>query len=166
LRGRVSTGGACQSEGVSGQTIRVSAALCVDASGRMLVVRKRGTHVFMQPGGKPEPGETAAATLSRELREEIGASIPPHLLEPLGQYTAPAANEAGATLVADVFRVTLSGPIAAAAEIAEVRWLHPDEFGAVAVAPLITEHMLPLMRMHAATPSEGDGYEAADGDTA
>jgi len=145
---------------VSGQTIRVSAGLVVDVAGRILVVRKRGTFVYMQPGGKPEAGETAAETLSRELREEIGVSIPVSELEPLGQYTAPAANEAGATLIADVFRARVSGPVEAAAEIDDVRWLHPDEFDTVPVAPLITEHMLPLIRMHAAAPDASAGYEA------
>lgn len=146
-----------QSGGVSGQTIRVSAALVVDDIGRVLVVRKRGTSVYMQPGGKPEAGETAAETLSRELWEEIGASIPPEKLVPLGQYTAPAANEAGAALIADVFRATLTGPIAAAAEIDDVRWLHPDEFAQHPLAPLITQHMLPLIRMHGAGPQNSPG---------
>ena len=135
-----------QSGGVSGQTIRVSAALVVDNIGRLLVVRKRGTSVYMQPGGKPEAGETAAETLSRELWEDIGASIRPDELEPLGQFTAAAANEAGATLIADVFRARIDGPIAAAAEIDDVRWLSRAELATVPVAPLITEHMLPLIR--------------------
>lgn len=125
--------------------IRVSAALCVDEAGRLLVVRKRGTSVYMQPGGKPEPGETPAETLSRELAEELGVSIPPHELEPLGRFTAPAANEAATTLVADVFRARIAGPVAAAAEIDDVRWMHPDEFATTPVAPLITEHMLALL---------------------
>ena len=44
-----------------------------------------------------------------------------------------------------VFRARLEGPIAAAAEIAELRWVHPREFPDLALAPLITEHMLPLL---------------------
>lgn len=129
----------------AGEVIRVSAALIVDDAGRLLVVRKRGTTVFMQPGGKPDPGENPAQTLSRELAEELGASVPVEALEPLGSFTAAAANEAGATVVAEVFRARLEGPIAAAAEIAELRWVHPREFANLALAPLITEHMLPLL---------------------
>ena len=52
--------------------IRVAAALIVDDGGRLLLVRKSGTSVFMQPGGKYEPGETGAQTLARELHEELG----------------------------------------------------------------------------------------------
>ncbi|WAB81448.1 NUDIX domain-containing protein [Microcella daejeonensis] len=131
--------------GDSGEVIRVSAALIVDEAGRLLVVRKRGTSVFMQPGGKPDAGENPAQTLSRELAEELGASVPVEALEPLGSFTAAAANEAGATVVAEVFRARLTGPIAAAAEIAELRWVHSSEFPSLALAPLITEHMLPLL---------------------
>src|SRR5690606_8583644 len=47
--------------------IHVSAAIIVDGEGRVLVVRKHGTTRFMQPGGKPEPGEIPAQTLAREL---------------------------------------------------------------------------------------------------
>lgn len=49
--------------------IRISAAVIVDAEGRILVVRKRGTTAFMQPGGKIDPGETALAAVRRELVE-------------------------------------------------------------------------------------------------
>lgn len=125
--------------------IRVSAVLAVDEAGRLLVVRKRGTAVWMQPGGKPEPGETAAQTLARELHEELGVIIDPAALEPLGTYTTDAANEAGTTLIADVFRATIQGPLRAAAEIEEVRWMLPRVFATERVAPLITQHMLALL---------------------
>jgi 8-oxo-dGTP diphosphatase len=125
--------------------IHVSAALIVDDAGRLLVVRKRGTSVYMQPGGKPEPGETPAEPLSRELLEELGVHVPVPALQPLGRFTTSAANEAETTLVADVFRTMITEPGAAAAEIDDVRWMHPDEFATTAVAPLITEHMLALL---------------------
>src|SRR6478609_7813601 len=51
--------------------IHVSAAVILDGDGRLLLVRKAGTTAFMQPGGKPEPGESASETLSRELAEEL-----------------------------------------------------------------------------------------------
>ena len=52
--------------------IHVSAAVITDDAGRLLLVRKTGTTAFMQPGGKPELGESASQTLSRELAEELG----------------------------------------------------------------------------------------------
>lgn len=141
--------------------IRVSAVLAVDDAGRLLLVRKRGTSVWMQPGGKPEPGETAAETLARELHEELGAHVDPAALEPLGTFTTAAANEAGTTLIADVFRTELPGPLAAAAEIDAVTWMHPREFPQHRLAPLITEHMLALLPAPARRGTDGDNPASA-----
>ena len=48
------------------RVIRVAAAVVTDDAGRFLLVRKRGTTAFMQPGGKIEPGEDPRAALVRE----------------------------------------------------------------------------------------------------
>ena len=41
----------------SPRTIRIAAALLIGPDGRTLLVRKRGTEAFMQPGGKIEAHE-------------------------------------------------------------------------------------------------------------
>jgi 8-oxo-dGTP diphosphatase len=41
----------------------------------MLVVRKRGTAIFMKPGGKREPGEDDLTALAREIDEELGCRL-------------------------------------------------------------------------------------------
>lgn len=137
--------------------IRVSAVLAVDDAGRLLVVRKRGTEVWMQPGGKPEPGETPAETLARELHEELGVELDPAELEPLGTFTTAAANEAGTTLIADVFAARIEHPVVADAEIDAVMWMHPREFPHHQLAPLITQHMLGLMPGGAAAAETESG---------
>ncbi len=38
-------------------TIEIVAALNRDEAGRVLLIRKRGTSAFMQPGGKRDHGE-------------------------------------------------------------------------------------------------------------
>ena len=125
------------------RSIRVSAAVIVD-DGRLLLVRKAGTTAFMQPGGKPEAGETASETLSRELLEELGIRVPAGELRPLGLFTAAAANEPGFLVVADVFEADLGAqrPVVGA-EIAELRWIGRADAEHLEIAPLAREYFLP-----------------------
>lgn len=125
--------------------IHVSAAIIVDGTGRVLVVRKRGTTRFMQPGGKPEPGESAAQTLIRELREELGLNVVESDLRHVGRYVSDAANEPGHRVVAEVFTASIDPRAAVAqAELAELRWIAPDDVSTLQLAPLSVEHLLPL----------------------
>ncbi len=125
--------------------IHVSAAIIHDADGRVLVVRKHGTTKFMQPGGKPEPGESPAQTLARELDEELGLKVDEAGLRPLGRFVSAAANEPGHRVVADAFALTIEADtVTVQAELAELRWITPDEIGTLPLAPLSVEHLLPL----------------------
>ena len=58
-------------------TIRIVAAVILDDRGRALLVRKHGARRFIQPGGKPEPGEAPLQALARELDEELGVHCVP-----------------------------------------------------------------------------------------
>lgn len=125
--------------------IHVSAAVVTDSAGRALVVRKSGTERFMQPGGKPEPGETAAETLARELHEELGLVVSPAEMRPLGVFVSAAANEPGHRVVATAFALSAEpADVRVQAELAELRWLEPHETADVPLAPLSVEHLLPL----------------------
>lgn len=125
--------------------IFVSAAVITDATGRVLVVRKQGTTRFMQPGGKPELGETPAQTLLRELHEELGIELAETDLRPLGRFISAAANEPGHRVIADAFATTIDpATVSVQAELAELRWITPDDVDALPMAPLSIEHLLPL----------------------
>lgn len=125
--------------------IHVSAAVIVDDAGRVLVVRKQGTTRFMQPGGKPEPGETPAQTLIRELHEELGVLLDEADLRHLGTFVSAAANEPGHRVVAEAFSASLSNArVQAQAELAELRWITPADAETLPLAPLSVEHLLPL----------------------
>lgn len=134
--------------------LTLSAVLLLDPQGRLLLVRKRGTSKFMQPGGKLEPGESFSGAAAREVQEELGLAIPEAELEALGNWYGPAANEENTFIDAGLFAYTLApGPDGrparqpvAAAEIEELLWVDPAQ--ALArddISPLLREHILPML---------------------
>jgi 8-oxo-dGTP pyrophosphatase MutT (NUDIX family) len=60
---------------MSDRMLSIVAALIRDEAGRVLLVRKRGTVAFMQPGGKVDAGESDMAALAREIVEELGCCL-------------------------------------------------------------------------------------------
>jgi 8-oxo-dGTP diphosphatase len=126
--------------------IRIAAALIMDAGGNILLVRKRGTGIFMQAGGKIEAHETPRQALSRELAEELGIEVCSDVPEHLGRFVAPAANENGCLVEADLFHLTVRPPIRPAAEIEEIAWVDPFRTGGLQLAQLTREHVLPVAR--------------------
>lgn len=147
-----------------GDAIVVSAVTLRDAEGRILTVRKRGTRVFIQPGGKPEAGEGPAACALREVGEELGLELAPAALDLVAVHRTAAANEAGRPLIATLFsHPHLSGAsaprVVPAAEIEEVRWLDPRLGVPEDTAPLlrlVATGGLPLPRAeHRSRPARG-----------
>ena len=126
--------------------IHIAAALLIGADGRTLLVRKRGTEAFMQPGGKIEPHELPVHALARELEEELGLVIDPTHATFLGQFSAPAANEPGFVVQAELFLLAIDADVNPAAEIEEVIWMDPATDGGVVLAPLTRDLILPFYR--------------------
>lgn len=129
------------------RVIHVVAALVCDDAGRVLLVRKRGTFAFMQPGGKREPGEGDVAALTREIDEELGCGVVPGSARHLGEFQTAAANEPGWQVRAAVYAVDVLGAIMPRAEIDEMRWVDPRLPSTLNLAPLTRDHVLPLAAM-------------------
>ncbi|HWV36227.1 MAG TPA: NUDIX domain-containing protein [Thermomicrobiales bacterium] len=121
------------------------AAVCFLKDERLLTVRKRGSALFMLPGGKLEPGETAMRAAIRECREEIGAEVQPEDLTLLGTFQAPAANEVGWLVRSTTFVAETPVELRVAREIAEVRWIPMKDASATPLAPLLQHHVLPAL---------------------
>lgn len=124
--------------------IRTVAAVIRDADGRVLLVRKRGTAIFIQPGGKREPGEDSLVTLARELDEEIGVALRPGAVR-LGEFEDVAVNEPGLRVRAEVFLVNVDGQPSARAEIEQLAWVDPGAPGELEIAPLSRGQILPAV---------------------
>lgn len=123
--------------------IETVAAVIADAEGRVLLVRKRGSDTFIQPGGKREPGEGSLTTLARELREELDVDFDPGSAVRLGEFEERAIHEAGRRVRAEAYFVPITGTPRAGAEIEELVWVDPQDPGPVPIAPLSRRHILP-----------------------
>ena len=129
---------------MSDRTISVVAALIRDEAGRVLLVRKRGTAAFMQPGGKRDAGESDLAALAREIVAELGCCVDQRSARALGVFECASANEPGFNVHATVYAVDVAGEISARAEIEEAIWVDPRALPDLPLAPLTRDHVLPL----------------------
>jgi 8-oxo-dGTP pyrophosphatase MutT (NUDIX family) len=128
------------------KVIRIAAALLIGADGRTLLVRKRGTQAFMQPGGKIDAGESAAEALVRELHEELGLVIEQEHARFLGEFSAVAANEPGFEVNCQLYQLHVEQEVVPAAEIEEIIWVDASSIDHLHLAPLTRDSILPLYR--------------------
>ncbi|WP_258237669.1 NUDIX domain-containing protein [Pseudomonas sp. Q2-TVG4-2] len=130
---------------MSPTVLTIATACLLDGAGRVLVVRKRGTSVFMLPGGKLEAGETPRQALRRELHEELDLRMETSQLQSLGHFRSRAANEPGHWVEADVFMGRLAGEVQVQAEIEAFAWLELNTQQQDHLAPLLHEQVLPAL---------------------
>lgn len=125
-------------------TIHIAAAIIMDEEDRLLLVRKRGTAFYMQPGGKIEQGEDAQSALIRELKEELNLEFINEELTPVGEFTEVAANEPDHQVHACMFSIKKCMlNVQPAAEIEEFIWLTPSDITSRQLAPLTANKIIP-----------------------
>ncbi len=125
------------------EPIHTVAAVITRDDGRVLLVRKRGTCIFIQPGGKREPGEASLVTLSRELDEELGVTFDAARARCLGTFEDAAVHEPGRRVRAEAWIVGILGEPRTGAEIEALAWIDPVAHADIDVAPLSARHILP-----------------------
>ncbi len=123
--------------------IRTVAAVIANDRGEVLLVRKRGSAIFIQPGGKAEAGEPPVETLRRELREELGVALVDAGIVRLGEFEDDAVHEVGQRVRTQAYVCAVRGSPRPLAEIETLAWVDPAGPHAVNVAPLSARHVLP-----------------------
>lgn len=91
---------------------------------RVLMVTARGRDVHYMPGGKIDPGETAAEAAAREAFEEVALELDPDALEELFEVRTLAHGEPdGRHVRMRVFRAVTDASPRPSAEVGALHWV-------------------------------------------
>jgi 8-oxo-dGTP diphosphatase len=114
-------------------------AVIIDERGRLLLIKRGhepGAGLWSLPGGRVEPGETDAAALVREMREETG------LVVEAGRLLGGVRRQAGDGDVLDIrdYAATIvGGTLTPGDDAADARWVDAADFGRLAVTAGLAE---------------------------
>ena len=99
-------------------------AVAVVRDRRVLMVTSRGRDVYYMPGGKIDPGETAAEAAAREAEEEVALALDPAALTELFEVRTQAHGEPdGRQVHMRVFRALTDAEPAPSGEVDAVHWV-------------------------------------------
>ncbi len=102
--------------------------LIILKDGKFLINRKKGTTLFLMPGGKPEHNESIEDCLVREIKEEHTCSLVRESISFFGDFEDVAANEPNTLVCIKLYLGTIVGAPSTSSEIEEQRWFgkHDD----------------------------------------
>ena len=121
--------------------VQCAGAIVRDDGGRLLLVRRGrppAEGLWSVPGGRIEPGETAAAAATREVREETGLDVE------VGAVLITAVIADGAYRVQDFAARVVGGQLRAGDDASEVRWVTDAELDELELSPGLREELLRL----------------------
>lgn len=111
----------------------------LDDDGRLLIVRRGrppGEGLWSLPGGRVESGETDAAAVVRELREETGLDVAVGRL--VGTVERPGPGDVTYE-IRDYAATVTGGRLRAGDDAADVRWVTPAGLCALGTTPGLLE---------------------------
>jgi 8-oxo-dGTP diphosphatase len=128
---------------VSGSVVRVAAAVILGADGRVLLGQRPPGKAYAGywefPGGKLEPGESAAQALARELREELGITVERAAPWIVQEFVYPHAH-----VELDFFRVFEWSGTPTGHDGQAFAWQRPGAFDVAPMLPANTRVMAAL----------------------
>lgn len=116
-------------------------AFVLDASGRLLMIRRTDNDRYAIPGGQQEVGETLAQAVSREVLEETGVDV--EVVGLVGLYSNPhhvIAYDDGEVRqeFSICFRARyISGELRTSSESKEVHWVAQEQLHTLDIHPSI-----------------------------
>lgn len=113
---------------------------------KVLVARSVGKDFFNTPGGKEEPGESAAQTLIRELQEELGIEVAEGDFDVFGEFHAIANGHTDTPIVMTMFMVhSWQGEIAPTSEIEELAWVDSHKNPTMQIGSIMEHDVMPRL---------------------
>lgn len=108
-----------------------TSGLIVLRNRKLLLAFSNKKKAFYLPGGKTENGETAEASLIREVSEELSLHLEPGILHYYCHISAPAYGEPeGIQMEQECFLCNLRQEPVAAAEIGAIRYFSSADYAA------------------------------------
>jgi len=124
-------------------TMIVKYAAIIIRHHKILLVRKKGTSVFISPGGKPEFGETPKDCLRRELHEELG-TVMLSSKKYRTDYSVSAFEQEPIKIVS--YLVEITGDPIPSSEIEELKWVSVSDVAIISVGSIFRDAVIPALR--------------------
>lgn len=112
--------------------VECAGAVVRDDAGRLLLIRRGrppAAGLWSLPGGRIEPGETAAEAAAREVREETGLEVL------VGPVLITAVVGDGAFRVQDFAATVVGGELRAGDDATDARWVDEAELAGLPLTP-------------------------------